>query len=170
MSRLAVKRRRNGGNMAMETMIFLPIMFMLIVGMLRLAEITYLYYTLKKALYTMAQFLANQQGVDFCGDATGLIAAAKNLGLTNTTDGSADSFLPTLTIDQINISPECYDPTTQTVGLCDTSGCGTAAGVVQPDYIVVSIPDGYGVNPRLPYILNDTIPLKPFVRVPFGGT
>jgi hypothetical protein len=170
MMRRSIRSRRRGGNMILETLLFLPIMFMLIVGMLRIAEITYLYYTLKKALYTMGMFLSTQQGVDFCSDSTGLIAQAKNFGLTNTTDGSADSFLPSLTIDQISITPECYDPNSQTVGLCDTSGCGTAASVVEPNFVVVTIPDGYGVNPRLPYILNDTIPLRPFVRVPFGGT
>ena len=36
-----------------------------------IGEITYQYYTLKKALYAAAQFLATQQGVNFCGDTTG---------------------------------------------------------------------------------------------------
>jgi hypothetical protein len=163
-------RRRQGGNMIMEAALFLPIMFLLIVGMLRIAEITYLYYSIKKALYTTATFLANQQGVDFCSDSTGLVAAAKNFGLTGTTDGSAESFLPQLTVDMIDIATECYDSSTAAVSACVSSCDGAAANVAQPDYIVVSIPDGYGVNPRLPYILNDTIPLRPFVRVPFGGS
>jgi hypothetical protein len=156
--------------MILEAVMFMPIMFLLIVGMLRIGEITYLYYSLKKALYATAQYLATQQGVDFCADSTGLIAAAKNFGLTGTSDGSADSFLPALTIDQLDVSPECYDPATQTVVTCVLSCDGSAANIVQPDFIVVSIPDGYTVNPRLPYILNQEIPLKPFVRVPFGGT
>jgi hypothetical protein len=163
-------RRTERGNMVLEALIFLPFLFLLVVGMLRIGEITYLYYTLKKALYASAQFLAVQQGVDFCGDGTGLVAAAKNFGLTGTTDGSQESFLPALTTEMIDISAECYDPSTQTVGPCTLSCEGATAGVVRPDYIVVSIPDGYAVRPRLPYILSDEIPLRPFVRVPFGGT
>src|SRR5438105_11972509 len=148
----------------------MPFMFLLIVGMLRIGEITYLYYTLKKALYATAQYLATQQGVDFCADSTGLIAAAKNFGLTGTSDGSAQSFLPQLTIDQIDVTPECYDPATQTVVTCVLSCDGAAANMTKPNFIVVSIPDGYTINPRFPYILNQEIPLRPFVRVPFGGS
>jgi TadE-like protein len=163
-------RRGERGNMVLEAVIFLPFLFLLLVGMLRIGEITYLYYTLKKALYASAQFLAVQQGVDFCSDSTGLVAAAKNFGLTGTTDGSQESFLPALTAEMIDINAECYDQSTQTVGPCTLSCEGATAGVVRPDYIVVSIPDGYAVRPRLPYILSDEIPLRPFVRVPFGGT
>jgi len=158
------------GDMVLEAMLFLPIMFLLIVGMLRIAEITYLYYTLKKTLYTAAMYLSSQQGVDFCADSTGLIMAAKQYALTGTTDGSADSFLPALTPDMLDIEPECYDPSSQTVTQCTLAGCGTDAPVARPDFIVVSIPSGYPVNPRFPYILNDTIPLVPFVRVPYGGS
>src|SRR2546423_9729527 len=124
-------------------------MFLLILGMLRIGEIPYLYYTLKKALYATAQYLATQQGVDFCADSTGLVAAAKNFGLTGTSDGSAESFLPALTIDQLEVTPECYDPATQTVATCVLSCDGSAANIVQPDFIVVTIPSGYTVNPRL---------------------
>lgn len=156
--------------MVLEAVLFLPFMFLLIVGMLRIGEITYLYYTLKKALYASAQFLATQQGVDFCGDTTGLILAAKNFGLTGTTDASRGSFLPALTAEMLDVSTECYDPATQTVGPCALSCDGATAGVAHPDFLVVSIPGGYAVRPRIPYILSDEIPLRPFVRVPFGGT
>jgi hypothetical protein len=166
----ARNRRRRGGNMVLEALIFMHVMLLLVVGMLRIAEITYLYATLKKTLYAAGTFLSAQQGVDFCSDSTGLIQAAKNYALTGTTEGSLDSFLPALTADMIDISPECFDPATQTVGTCDTSACGSAEALLQPDYIVVSIPSGYAVNPKLPFILSDSIPLRPFVRIPFGGT
>lgn len=156
--------------MVLEALLFLPIMFLLIVGMLRIAEITYLYYTLKKTLYAAAMYLSAQQAVDFCADSNGLILAAKNYALTGTTDGSLTSFLPALTPDMLDIEPECYDPTTQTVGSCNTGGCGSDAGMLPPDFIVVTIPSGYSINPRFPYILSETIPLVPFVRVPYGGT
>ena len=165
-----MRRRGESGNMVMEAVIFLPILFLLLVGMLRIGEITYLYYQIKKALYATAQYLATQQGVDFCADSTGMIAAAKNFGLTGTSDGSAESFLPALTIDQVDVAAECYDPSTQTVSTCNLPCDGAAAGLTRPDFIVVSIPSGYTINPRFPYVLNQEIPLKPYVRVPFGGT
>ncbi len=164
------RMRDRRGNMVLEAVMFLPFMFLLVVGMLRIGEITYLYYTLKKALYATATYLSTQQGVDFCSDSTGLIAAAKNFGLTGTTDGSQDSFLPQLTPDLVNVTTECYDASTQTVGACTLNCDGAAVGVVHPDFLVVSIPDGYTVRPRIPYLLSDEIPLRPFVRVPFGGT
>ena len=65
---------------------------------------------------------------------------------------------------------ECYDPATQTVTTCNLPCDGASANLTQPDFLVVSIPSGYTVNPRVPYVLNQEIPLMPFVRVPFGGT
>ncbi len=166
-------RRRRGGNMVMESMLFLPIILLLLVGMVRIAEITYLYYTLKKTLYAAAMYLAAQQGANFCspsGDpSTDPVLAAKNYATTGTTDASATPFLPALTPDMLDIQPECYDPSSQTVGTCDTTACGTD-GVIQPDFIVVTIPNGYSINTRFPYILSQSIPLVPYVRVPFGGT
>jgi hypothetical protein len=44
------------------------------------------------------------------------------------------------------------------------------AGGPRPDFITVSIPDGYQVTPRIPYILLDPILFKPQIRIPFGGT
>ena len=158
------------GNMVLEAALFIPVLLLLIVGMVQLGKITYIYYTLKKTLFAAAQYLSAQQGVNFCDDSDTAIAAAKSFALTGTTDGSADSFLPALTTDMISIQPECFDASTGAVGPCDTSSCSTAAGSPRPDYIVVSIPDGYQVTPRIPYMLLQPIPLRPEIRVPFGGT
>jgi hypothetical protein len=158
------------GNAVLETALFIPILLLLISGMVQFGKITYVYYTLKKTLYTAARYLAIQQGVDFCDDANTAIAAAKQYALTGTTDGSAQSFLPALTADMIQVQTECYDPASQSVGQCLAAGCGSAAGGPRPDYVVVSIPDGYQVTPRIPFVLLDPIPLRPQVRVPFGGT
>ena len=47
--------------------------------------------------------------------------------------------------------------------------CGTTSSA--PDYIVVSIPDGYPVRPVIPFFsVIDTIALRPRVKVPYGGT
>jgi hypothetical protein len=40
----------------------------------------------------------------------------------------------------------------------------------RPDYILVTMPTGYMVRPRIPFITLDPIALRPFVMVPFGGT
>jgi hypothetical protein len=163
-------RHRRRGNMALEAVIFIPVLLLLIVGTWQIGKITYIYYTLKKTLYAAAEFLANQQGVNFCDSGDQAIQNAINFALSGTTDGSADSFLPGFTADQISIQAECFDPATSGVGPCDTSFCETAAGGQRPDFITVSIPDGYQVAPHIPYILIDPIPLKPQIRVPFGGT
>jgi hypothetical protein len=35
--------------------------------------------------------------------------------------------------------------------------------------VVVTIPDGYPVEPRIPFILLNPFQLRPTVAVPFGG-
>lgn len=158
--------------MALETALFLPLLLLLIVGMVQIGKITYIYYTLKKTLYTLAMYLSTQQGVNFCDDGDALIAAAKNYALTGNTDDSGSSFLPALTADMISVQAERVDPTTGNLASCDCSatGCDVAAGGGAPDFIVVTIPDGYTVQLRIPYILIDPIPLRPEVRIPYGGT
>ena len=166
---MRVKRARRGAT-AVETAMFIPILVLFIVGMIQIGKITYLYYTLKKTLYSLAMTLASSQGVDFCGDSTGVIASTINLALTGTTDGSGDALIPNLTPDLINVQTECYDPNAQTVGACTTNTCDPVAGGPPPDYVVVSISGGYLVQPHIPYLTLDPIPLVPVIRVPFGGT
>ena len=55
---------------------FVPILVLFIVGMIQIGKITYVYYTLKKMMYSAAMYVSAQQGVDFCGDSTGMLAAA----------------------------------------------------------------------------------------------
>ncbi len=68
-----------------------------------------------------------------------------------------------LTADMIQVTIERYDPVSQTTGACDCSqsGCDTGAGGPAPDYIVVSIPNGYTVTPIIPFLTLTPIPLKP---------
>ena len=65
------------------------------------------------------------------------------------------------------VSPECYDPATQTVGDCSRGRLRYSAGAQQPDYIVVSIPGGYSINPRIPYILSGDSAVS--LAAAFGG-
>jgi hypothetical protein len=55
-------------------------------------------------------------------------------------------------------------------GTCVTDGCGTPVGAQRPDFITVSMPNGYIIQPRIPYLLVDPIPLKPQAVVAYGGT
>ncbi|MDQ2900104.1 MAG: pilus assembly protein [Acidobacteriota bacterium] len=164
-----MKRR---GNTILEAAMFIPVIVLLLVGMEQIGKITYTYYTLRKTLYTAARYVGTQQGVNFCDAADPAITAAKFLALTGTTDNTAMPLIPDLTADMIQVQVERYDPDSQTLGVCECSptGCDAAAGGGEPDFVVVSIPDGYNVMPRIPFLTLDPIPLKPQVKVPFGGT
>lgn len=167
-----MNREGRRGNTILEAAMFIPIIVTLLVGMEQIGKVTYTYFTLRKTLYTAARYVGTRQGVNFCdpGDAT--VSAAISLALNGTTDNSGTPLIPDLTADMIQVQVERYDPTSQTVGACEcaVTGCDAAAGGGPPDYVVVSIPNGYPVTPRIPFLMIDPIPLKPAVRVPFGGT
>jgi hypothetical protein len=165
-----MRRDPRRGNSAVEAAMFIPVLALFIASMVQIGKITYVYYTLKKTLYSLALSLASQQSVDFCGDSTGVIAATVNLALTGTPDGSGTPFIPNLTPDVINVQTECFDPNAQTVGACVANTCDPVAGGPPPDYVVVSITGGYLVQPHIPFLNVDPIPLVPEIRVPFGGT
>lgn len=149
---------------------WIPFVLLLLVGMEQFGKLTYVYFSVKKTLYTVGRYIATSQGVNFCDDADAVITAAKNFALTGTADGSAESPLPALTADLISVSAECIDASSGDIGPCATTGCDGPGGGPHPDYVVVSVPDGYQISPRIPYMLIDPILLKPEVRVPFGGT
>jgi TadE-like protein len=162
-------RRRAAGNMAIEAAMWIPFMVLLLVGMVQFGKVTYLYYTLKKTVYSAARYLSLQQGVNFCdltNDAN--VTAALQFAITGTTDGSGTPLIANLTPDMFQVSTQCVDPTSGVPGPCDTGGCPAVAR--RPDYILVSMPNGYLVQPRIPLVTLDPIPLRPFVLVPFGGT
>lgn len=164
--------RGRRGNAIIETAIFLPFLLILLIGMEQIAKVTYVYYSIKKAEYTLARYVGTQQGVNFCaGQADPAIAAGINLALTGTTDGTAAPFIPNLTPDMFVIQPERIDSTgALVVCSCDITGCDRSAGGGSPDFITVSIPSGYPVQPIIPFTTLQSIPLVPSVKVPYGGT
>ena len=165
-------RRRRGGSV-LEIALFVPILLTLLVGMVQIGKITYVYYTLRKTLYTLGRFVAAQQGVNFCDDADAAVLAAKNFALSgNSSEEATNTLLPALTADLITVSVERFDPESGVPVACDCSvtGCDTANGGGSPDFVVVTIPNGYEVNPRIPFLTLDPILLRPQVRVPYGGT
>ncbi len=164
--------RSRSGNTVLEAALFIPILVTLLVSVEQLGKLTYTYYSIKKALYSAARYIGTQQGVNFCDAGDPSILAGLNFALTGTTDGSANPLVTGLTADMLLVSIERYSATDQTLGACDCSatGCDTAAGGTAPDFIVVSIPDGYAMRPIIPFLTLDPILLKPQVKVPFTGT
>lgn len=163
-------RRGRGGNMTVELAMWLPVLFLLIGGIIQFGKITYIYYSLQKTVNTIASYLAVQNGVNFCPDAGDpAITAAIQFGLTGSTDGSGTPLIYGLTADMITVTTQCIDPVTLTLGDCAASGCGTPVGAQRPDFVTVSIPNGYIIQPRIPYILVDPIPLKPKAVMAYGG-
>ncbi|MBI4873204.1 MAG: pilus assembly protein, partial [Acidobacteria bacterium] len=101
-----MRRRASRGSTILETAMYLPMLFILLVGMVEIARVTYTYHTLQKMLYTVARYVGTQQAVNFCDTTDASLAAAKNLALTGSTDGTADPLVPNLTIDQIDVRLE----------------------------------------------------------------
>jgi Flp pilus assembly protein TadG len=153
-------RRGRSGSMAIELAMWLPVVFLLIGGIIQFGKITYIYYSLQKTMTTIASYLAVQNGVNFCPDAGDpTIAAAIQFGLTGSTDGSGATAITGLTPDMITV----------TLGDCVVSGCDTPVGAQRPDFIRVTMPNGYVIQPRIPYILLDPIPLRPTAVAAYGG-
>ena len=165
-------KRRERGASVLEAVLFLPILFTLLWGMIELARIGITYYSLQKMMYTIARYAGTQQGVNFCDDGDTQIATAKNLALRGSIDGSAALILPTLTADLVQVRAEKVDPDSQALAQCDctATACDAAAGAPGPNFIVVSIPDGYSVTTNIPFVAPVTFLLRPKVRLPFGGT
>ena len=149
---------------------WLPFLFLLIGGIVEFGKVTYLYYTLQKIVTTAASYLAVQNGVNFCPDAGDpAVAAAIQFALTGSTDGSGTPVIPDLTADMLAVTTQCIDPVTLALGDCAVSGCGTPVGAQRPEFLTVSIPIGYQVRLRIPYLLTDPIPLRPKATVAYGG-
>ncbi len=68
--------RDHSGNTVLELTLWMPILFLLIVGMVQFGKITYLDYALTKILYAAARGLATQQALNLCDPAND--AAAQN--------------------------------------------------------------------------------------------
>ncbi len=161
-------RKKRAGNMALETALWIPVLLLLIVGMVQIGKVTYLYYTLKKIVYAAAREMAVQQGVNFCDVADDATAqAALDFALTDPNTGN-----PIVTnLTALTVTTSCSDPNNAGGALipCDTSNCGGLNVVETPNFLTVSIPSGYTVNVRIPYISPIPITLNPTVTVPFQG-
>jgi TadE-like protein len=161
-------RRRTRGNAVLEVALWLPILFLLTVGTIRLAKITYLYYSLNKIVYNVARQISVDQGLNFCDPNDPTTQGAINAAITD--PNTQLPLISNLTPDMFQVTAVCLDingnPTP-----CDLSTCGTAISApLAPAFVTVSIPGGYTIEPRIPYILLSPIQLTPAVTVPFGGS
>ena len=165
--------RGTRGSALVEAALFIPILSLLLFGTLELARIGWTFFTLEKMMNQIARDAGVQQGINFCDPADPQLANILNYATTVTEDGSGTPILPNLTATNISVRVERVDPTTSALGVCDCSitGCDLSAGGRSPDFIVVYLPDGYTVSPRLPFMAAITpFLLRPHVRMPFGGT
>lgn len=155
--------------MVLEGALWIPIMVLLVVGTIQFGKISYTYFSLRKAVFSAARYLAVQQGTNFCDLADDVNAQnALNFAVNDPTTGAP--LISGLTTDMLVIATECVDPATGAVGACNTNGCGANIGSQRPDYIIVGIPGGFNVTPRIPGLRLDPIPLRPSVTVAFGGS
>lgn len=169
MNRCAKNRR---GSALLETVLMVPIILALLIGTVELARITYTYYMLEKLMFNLARYLGTQQGVDFCNGQDATVQASIDYALTGMSDSSDNPIIPGLTPGMFQVQIERYDPVAQQISVCDCSatGCDTSQGGQPPDFIVVSLANGYTVQPLFWGFTVNSFPLQPAVRVPYGGT
>jgi len=155
-----------------EAALWVPILMMFLFGMLELARVSYTYYTVHKILYTLGRFVGTQQAMNLCSEDDERVQAAINYALRGGPGENDELILPGLQPDMIEIRIERRNPESEELEECECSdtGCDAAQGGLPPDYIVVRIPDGYPIQLNIPRLLGDPIPLRPVVRVPYGGT
>jgi len=164
------ERARRGG-VLVETAMLLPIVMALLMGTVELARVTYTYYMLQKIMFTLARYLGTQQGVNFCDGQDANMQGAINYAISGTTESADNPLVPGLTPSMFQISIERYDAASGQIVPCDCSaaGCDASQGGRPPDFIVVSLTN-YSVHPVFWGFAVDPFPLRPSVRVPYGGT
>jgi len=161
-------RRRTRGNMLLEGILWIPFMVLLVVGTIQFGKVYYTYYSLRKAVFSAAKYLAAQQNTNFC-DLADDINAQTALNLAVNDPNSGNQLISGFTSSNLLVSTECVDPVSGAVVPCDVSQCGSGGGAQRPDYIVVGV-TGFTYPIRIPLLNVDPIPLSPQVTVAFMGS
>ena len=163
-------RRGRSGSMAIELAMWLPFMFLLIGGIVQFGKITYIYYSLQKYDDRRGQLSGGAERSQLL---PGRKRPRDRRGHTvrhhRDHRRQRRATITGLSADMITVTTQCLDPVTLTLGDCSVAGCDTPVGAQRPDFITVSMPGGYIVQPRIPYILVDPIPLKPQAVMAYGG-
>jgi Flp pilus assembly protein TadG len=160
-------KRGRGGSMILETAMWMPILFLLIVGMIQFGKLTYLDYVLSKIVYNAARNVATAQNLNFCDPADPTTVAAVTAAIND--PATNEPLLPDLTADMLVVTTQCLD-SSGVIGTCDTGGCAGITGAQRPDFVTVAITGGYSFPIRIPYINLDPIQLRPSATAPFGGS
>lgn len=170
MKTLQRRRAREGGNSMIETAMLLPLLILLLVGTYQFGRVTFLYFQAHKALYGLARLVATRQGANLCDAADPEVLAAKNLALTGTSDGG-EPLITGLTADLVTIRLERQEADSAILSECECSmtGCDISQGGQQPQFIVVSMPEGFEVQVTIPYLGQQPVIFRPTIRVPAGG-
>ena len=168
---LRVRGAKRGG-VLMEAVMFTPVFLALLLGTVALGQIAYTYYMLERVMYNFARYVGTQQGVNFCDSGDPTLVAAENYAATGTLDGSGQDLVNGLTPGMFQVQLERLDPVSQEAVPCDCSvaGCDASQGGQPPDFITVSLTNGYTVHPLFWGFQVDPFPLRPEVKVPYGGT
>ena len=147
------------GSVFVESAMWVPILVLLVFGLTELGRVSYTYYTLQKTLFTMGAMLSQAQGI-------------KAYAVRGGIEDNGETIISGLTSDLIQIRIERVNAESGLLEECDcsTQGCDTSSGGQPPDFIVLSIPDGFPVRLVFPSLNLDAFPLRPQVRVPYGGT
>jgi len=160
-------RRGRSGSAVLETAMWMPVLFLLIVGVIQFGKLEYLDYVLSKIVYNAARNIATGQNLNFCDPADPATVAAVTAAINDPATG--EPLIPNLTADMLVVSTQCVD-STGTIGTCDVSGCQGITGAQRPDFVTVAITGGYNYPIRIPYINLDPISLRPSASAPFGGS
>lgn len=172
---------RNGrrGSVALETALWVPFFFILFMGTVELGRVTYTYYTLQKTLNSVARMLSSQPNINFCNPYDPTIEQIKQMAILGSSETNRSpseglgGLLVHLTPEMIEVHAERYSRDTGVIAPCDCSaqagGCDTSVGGRGPDYVTVTIPNGYPVRLRIPGLSNEPIPLRPHILVPYSG-
>ena len=164
--------RRRAGGMLLESVVIIPMLVLLFVGGMEMGKIALTYYTLQKSMRGAARMVSILRGANFCDSEDPQLMAIKNFIVFGPEGDTSSPLVRDLTTDRILITAERADTENGTIGACDCSGpegCLASDGGRSPDFVRISIQDGYPFQPRIPFRTLDTILLRPPVRVPFGG-
>jgi Flp pilus assembly protein TadG len=152
---------RRRGNMAIEAALFIPVLLLLIVGTVQFGKVTFVYFSLKKMVWAAGRQLALQQGVNYCdvaNDATAQAAISFALNDANGTPIIAD-------VTTLSIAAKC-SAADGTLTECE---CGDETSRPRPSQLLVTVPDGYTIQVRIPFLNPIPVTLQPYALVPFGG-
>lgn len=161
---------RRRGNAMIETAMFVPLFILLLVGTVEIARVTFIYYSVHKIVYNAARLISTRMGANLCDEGDSEVTAAKNFATTGLSEGG-EPIVTGLTADMLRVRVERQETGSDILGQCECSltGCDAGAGGRPPDFVVVSVPDGFTIRVTIPYLLTESIVFRPSVRVPAGG-